>query len=261
MPPMSEPPASASADAPALRRLLIHLPPRPLLLSLAGSRLYGFPSAGCDYDIRGVHLLPPESVLRIERPLETFESKFTAEGLAVDLISLDLRRFLELVLRKTGFVFELALGHAPVMEGPHSEELRLLVRRAMTRSLYFHYEGLYRNRLGEFHRGKVKRAADLLHMYRALLTGRRLLAAGELETSLPALLAADPVPEAADLLAMQVSAAPAAVRDDKVPALLAPLESLHAAMKAAFETSPLPAEVPKPAALDAFLVRLRLEKP
>ena len=38
--------------------------PYPLLfVTISGAHLYGFPSADSDYDLRGVHILPPAAVL------------------------------------------------------------------------------------------------------------------------------------------------------------------------------------------------------
>jgi predicted nucleotidyltransferase len=43
-------------------------PPYPLLFAIvSGAHLYGFPSPDSDYDLRGVHILPPAEAFKRAR--------------------------------------------------------------------------------------------------------------------------------------------------------------------------------------------------
>ncbi len=44
-----------------------------LFVTISGAHLYGFASAGSDYDLRGVHVLPVEEVIGLRPPRETIE--------------------------------------------------------------------------------------------------------------------------------------------------------------------------------------------
>jgi predicted nucleotidyltransferase len=45
-----------------------------LFVTVSGSHLYGFPSADSDFDLRGVHMLPIDTVFGMEPGRETVES-------------------------------------------------------------------------------------------------------------------------------------------------------------------------------------------
>jgi predicted nucleotidyltransferase len=48
--------------------------PYPLLFAtVSGAHLYGFPSPDSDYDLRGVHILPPEESLGLLPKRETVQ--------------------------------------------------------------------------------------------------------------------------------------------------------------------------------------------
>src|SRR5689334_184402 len=68
--------------------------PYPLVFAtVSGAHLYGFPSADSDYDLRGVHVLQPRDVLGIDVRDETVECSKIDDGLELDLITHDSRKF------------------------------------------------------------------------------------------------------------------------------------------------------------------------
>ncbi len=74
--------------------------PFPLLFTtISGAHLYGFPSPDSDYDLRGVHLLPLEKVVGMKVGPETVEKSGVYDGLEIDLVTHDARKFFGLMLK------------------------------------------------------------------------------------------------------------------------------------------------------------------
>src|SRR5438477_6471824 len=89
------------------RRLhhIVAAQPYPLLFAtISGAHLYGFPSPDSDFDLRGAHVLPPEKVVGLDVRDETIEASRVIEGLEMDIVSHDVRKFLGLLLKKNGYV-------------------------------------------------------------------------------------------------------------------------------------------------------------
>src|SRR3712207_2330896 len=81
--------------------------PYPLLFAtVSGAHLYGFPSPDSDYDLRGVHVLPAREVVGLYPPRETIEASAEYDGLAIDLVMHDVRKFFALLLKRNGYVLE-----------------------------------------------------------------------------------------------------------------------------------------------------------
>jgi len=81
--------------------------PHPLVFAtISGAHLYGFPSPDSDYDLRGAHILPLESVVGLMARDETVQDSRVMEGLEMDIVSHDVRKFFGLLLKKNGYVLE-----------------------------------------------------------------------------------------------------------------------------------------------------------
>ena len=94
------------ANDPRLRSAVAAHPYPILFATISGAHLYGFPSADSDFDLRGVHLLPPEKLLGLEVTDETLTHEQIIGGLEVDLVTHDARKFFRLMLKKNGYVLE-----------------------------------------------------------------------------------------------------------------------------------------------------------
>ncbi|MDR1536154.1 MAG: nucleotidyltransferase domain-containing protein, partial [Planctomycetota bacterium] len=69
-----------------LRREFSH--PFPLLfMTISGAHLYGFPSSGSDFDLRGVHLLPLPNLLGLDVWNETIKNAEMRNGREIDLVT------------------------------------------------------------------------------------------------------------------------------------------------------------------------------
>src|SRR5208283_5055271 len=75
----------------------VELHPYPLLfVTTSGAHLYGFPSPDSDFDLRGVHLLPLKEVVGLKTGHETVEKSGIHDGLEIDLVTHDARKFFSL---------------------------------------------------------------------------------------------------------------------------------------------------------------------
>src|SRR6516165_5768143 len=103
--------------------------PYPLLFAtISGAHLYGFPSPDSDYDLRGVHLLPLEKVVGLKIGRETVEKSGIHDGLEIDLVTHDARKFFALMLKKNGYVLEQVFSPLIVHTTPEHEELREIAK-------------------------------------------------------------------------------------------------------------------------------------
>ena len=173
--------------------------PYPLVFAtISGAHLYGFPSPDSDFDLRGVHLLPLEQVIGLDVGEETVEKEGIDDGLEIDLVTHDARKFFALMLKKNGYVLEQVSSPLIVHTTPAHEELKAIAADCVTRHHAHHYLGFARNQWRMF--GKEPRVKTLLYVYRVLLTGIHLMRSGELQASLPPLLDEYPQPGVAELL-------------------------------------------------------------
>src|SRR5262245_9497395 len=66
----------------------------PLLFAtVSGAHLYGFPSPDSDFDLRGVHILPLKEVVGLRIDPETIEKSGVHDGLEIDLVTHDVKKF------------------------------------------------------------------------------------------------------------------------------------------------------------------------
>ena len=99
--------------------------PYPLLFAtISGAHLYGFPSPDSDYDLRGAHVLPLESVVGLEVQNETVQDERVIEGLEMDIVSHDVKKFFGLLLKKNGYVLEQLYSPLIVHTTPEHAELK-----------------------------------------------------------------------------------------------------------------------------------------
>jgi predicted nucleotidyltransferase len=161
--------------------------PHPLLFAtISGAHLYGFPSPDSDFDIRGVHILPPREVLGLIRGEETIETMLAGPP-EVDLVTHDVEKFMRLMLKKNGYVLEQLLSPLVVLTTPEHAELRELARDCITRFHVHHYLGFSESQWRLFEKEHPRRVKPLLYVFRVLLTGIHLMRTGEIDANLPRL--------------------------------------------------------------------------
>jgi predicted nucleotidyltransferase len=129
--------------------------PYPLLFAtISGAHLYGFPSPDSDYDLRGVHLLPLEEVVGLKTGQETVEKSGFHDGLEIDLVTHDARKFFGLLLKKNGYVLEQVLSPLVVHTTPEHAELKEIANNCITPAPRPSLPGLCRNTVEAVPEGK-----------------------------------------------------------------------------------------------------------
>src|ERR1700757_4659588 len=98
--------------------------PYPLLFAtVSGAHLYGFPSPDSDFDLRGVHVLPLKKVVGLQTGPETIEKSGVHDGIEIDLVTHDAKKFFSLLLKKNGYVLEQVLSPLVVLTTPEHAEM------------------------------------------------------------------------------------------------------------------------------------------
>ncbi|WP_406257098.1 DNA polymerase beta superfamily protein [Streptomyces nigra] len=232
--------------------------PDPVLFAtVSGAHLYGFPSRDSDVDLRGVHLLPAADLVGLREPDETRSRMWVRDGVEMDLVTHDLRKFVRLMLRRNGYVLEQLLSPLVVHTTDAHRELAGLAPGVLTTHHAHHYRGFATTQWRLFERtGELK---PLLYTFRALLTGIHLMRGGGIEAHLPTLLEAVDAPAyLPELIAAKAERehGDAGVEHARVAA---DVERLHAVLDEAQTDSALPDSPSVHDALHAFVVRIRLE--
>ena len=243
-------------------KLLTHIEQHPfplLFATISGAHLYGFPSPDSDYDLRGVHLLPLEQVVGLATGRETVEKEGIYDGLEIDLVTHDAKKFFGLLLKKNGYVLEQVFSPLVVHTTPEHDELRAIAADCTTRHHSHHYFGFAATQWKLFQKESPPRVKPLLYVYRVLLTGIHLMRTGEVEANLRTLNQAARLSYIDELIEQKVSGTEKGILDQ------ADLEfheqeyqRLVTALGRAADESGLP-ERPRGAdALNDLLVRIRL---
>ena len=159
--------------------------PYPLIfVTISGAHLYGFPSPDSDVDLRGVHVLSLSDVLGLETRTETFESSGFHGGLEIDAVTHDIKKFMQLMLRRNGYVLEQLLSPLVELTTPAHEEMRLLASGCITKHHAHHYLGFAATQWKLFSKESPPRVKPLLYLFRVLLTGIHLMRTGIVEANL-----------------------------------------------------------------------------
>lgn len=152
--------------------------------TVSGAHLYGFPSTDSDWDIRGSHVLPLSQVIGLNTPRETIEVSGRMDGIDIDLVTHDVKKFMSLMLRRNGYVLEQIYSPLVVRTSPAHAELKDLAKGCITRHHARHYLGFATSQWELCTKGESRRIKPLLYTYRVLLTGIWLMRTGEVEANL-----------------------------------------------------------------------------
>lgn len=245
------------------QRLLteINFQPYPMLFAtISGAHLYGFPSPDSDYDLRGVHILPVEEVVGLDLGRETIEVSEVREGLQIDLVSHDAKKFFLLLLKKNGYVLEQLYSPLVVSTTPKHEELKAIAARCITRHHSYHYFGFSQTQWRLFEKEKPHRVKPLLYVYRVLLTGINLMQTGVIEANLVRLNEKFNLPYLPDLIAQKLADAEKSfLAEADVTFHQGEYNRLQTQLQEATQASSLPETPSAKDALNDLLVRLRLQ--
>jgi predicted nucleotidyltransferase len=248
---------------PLLHRITAAQPYPLLFATISGAHLYGFPSPDSDFDLRGAHVLPLEKVLGLVVRDETLEDSRVIEGLEMDIVSHDVKKFFGLLLKKNGYVLEQLYSPLIVHSSPEHEELKEIAKGCITRHHSHHYFGFSETQWDLFAKESPKRVKPLLYVYRVLLTGIWLMRTGEVEANLVTLNQTFQLPQVNDLIAQKLAGREQSTfNSDDFDFHQSEYDRLRAELQTASETSTL-REMPEEktrAVLSELLVRVRLGK-
>lgn len=236
--------------------------PYPLLFAtISGAHLYGFPSPDSDYDLRGVHILPPEQVVGLDEPEETIEVSEIRDGLEIDLVTHDAYKFFMMMLKRNGYVLEQLFSPLVVQTTPEHALLKEIAQDCITHHHAHHYLGFAKTQWRLFDKERPRRVKPLLYVYRVLLTGIYLMQTGVIEANLIHLNDHFKLAYIPDLITRKLEGAEKSTLPDvDVNFHQAEYERLTAALEEAERTSTLPDVPTGKAALNDLLVSLRLRR-
>ncbi|MCW5552628.1 MAG: nucleotidyltransferase domain-containing protein [Verrucomicrobiae bacterium] len=259
-------------NEPRLHRIVAAQPYPLLFATISGAHLYGFPSPDSDFDLRGAHVLPLEKVVGLDMHDETVEDSRIIEGLEMDIVSHDVRKFFGLLMKKNGYVLEQLFSPLIVHTTPEHAELREICRTkragaetgaaggVITRHHSHHYFGFAETQWKLFDKERPRRVKPLLYVYRVLLTGIHLMRAGEVEANLVTLNGEFRLPYIAELVARKLGGPEKSTLEDADVAVHErEYQRLRGELQVAHDVSHLP-ELPDDrtrAALNDLLVRVR----
>ncbi|QDG50751.1 nucleotidyltransferase [Persicimonas caeni] len=173
--------------------------PYPIFFAvLSGAHMYGFPSGDSDYDVRGAHVLPLEDVVGLRARRDTVDVMHDLEGRELDVVTHDLKKFIELLLNKNAMVLEQVFSPHLIEGGDAFDELKEIAGDCITRHHAHHYLGFARSRWEGFE--ESRRLKALLYAYRGCFSGIHLMRTGEVETDLTTLAAKYNRPDLLDLI-------------------------------------------------------------
>jgi len=250
--------ALVTAVQPKLDRIVAAAPYPLVFATISGAHLYGFPSPDSDYDLRGVHVLPAREVLGLNEGPETIQQAGVEDGLELDLVTHDARKFFRLMLKKNGYVLEQLYSPLVVLTTPEHAELKEIGRGCVTRFHAYHYLGFAETQWKLFEKEAPRRVKPLLYVYRVLLTGIHLMKTGVIEANLATLNEQHGLPYVADLITRKLAGPEqSSLSDADFSAHHREYERLRAALQAASEASHLPETPSAKPALHDLLLRLR----
>lgn len=234
--------------------------PYPLLFAtISGAHLYGFPSPDSDVDLRGIHVLSLRDVIGLESGEETVERSGVRDGLEIDLVTHDVKKFMQLMLRRNGYVLEQLLSPLVELTTSEHEEMRSLASGCVTKHHSHHYLGFAATQWKLFSKELPPRVKPLLYVYRVLMTGIHLMRSGVVEANVVRLNDEFKLPYIPDLVARKtagpekgtIDAADLSYFESEYLRLTRELEEAH-------ESSRLPELPSAGAALSDLLRRTRL---
>ncbi len=234
--------------------------PYPLIFAtISGAHLYGFPSPDSDYDLRGVHLLPVKELVGLSDARETIESEEIDNGMEIDLVTHDLRKFIGLMLKRNGYVLEQLLSPLVVHTTSIHEQLKALAPGCITRFHAHHYLGFAETQWKLFGKEQPPRVKPLLYVYRVLLTGIHLMRTGQVEANLLNLNEVFKLPYIPELIQRKLTGVEKSkLTDADLSFHQSEYERLRSQLEQARDHSTLPESASSWAALDDLLIRVRL---
>ena len=231
-----------------------------VFVTISGAHLYGFPSPDSDYDLRGIHVLPVRDVVGLDAGTETIEVSQGRDGIELDLVTHDIKKFFKMLLKKNGYVLEQLFSPLVVHSTPEHEELKAIAKGCITRYHSHHYLGFAETEWKLLNKESPTRIKPLLYVYRVLLTGIHMMRTGEVEANLHTLNSFFKLPYIPGLIARKLEASEkGTIQDADMAFHQKEYERLKSVLEQASLESKLPERPTGSEALNELLIRTRLD--
>jgi len=153
-----------------------------IVVLLSGAHAYGFASPDSDLDLKAVHVVPTERLVGLEMAPPARDRMEIIDGVEIDYTSNEIGPVLAGILGGNGNYIERILGAPALVSGPALEELRPLVRAALSRRVFRHYAGFSQNQRKAADEEGGTTVKRVLYVLRTALTGTHVLRTGEVVT-------------------------------------------------------------------------------
>lgn len=232
--------------------------PEVVFATVSGAHLYGFASPNSDVDLRGAYLLPLQDFLRTSLPNETHSVSEIVQGIDLDWVAHDIRKFVRMLLRDNGYALEQLYSPLVVIGGSRHDELKALAQGCVTRGLFRHYRGFAHGRRKLLSQAKPT-VKQLLYAYRVYLTGIHALDTGKIESNLVELNERFRLTQVDELIARKRAGhEKLELGGDEAEQHAKWLDELEMRLAETHAGSSLPERATGRQALDDFLVRARM---
>lgn len=230
-----------------------------IVVLLSGAHAYGFASPDSDLDLKAVHVSPTARLVGLEMAPASRDRMEVIDGVEIDYTSNEIGPVLAGVLGGNGNYIERLLGAPALVESPWMDELRPLVRAALSRRVHRHYAGFAMNQRKVALEEGGTTAKRLLYVLRTALCGSHMLRTGEVVTDIGPLFDTYGFGEARELVAIKQSGERAALSATEASRFRETVDRAMAMLEEAKPNSVLP-EAPSDGAFRAlsnWLIELR----
>ncbi len=199
-------------------------------------------------------------VLGLGSQRETVEYMGSEQGLDLDIVTHDVKKYFRLLLKPNGYVLEQVYSPLVLHTTTEHEELKAVARGTITRRHAAPYLGVAGNEWKLTVKQPAKRVKRPLYVYRVILAGIHLPRTGEVEANLVRLNEEQPLPYISELIARKTGGPEKlAMVDEELAFHERECLRLREELQRAGEESSLPEESTAGPALEDLLVRLRLQ--
>jgi uncharacterized protein len=235
--------------------------PYPLLfVTMSGAHLYGFSSADSDYDLRGAHVTTVRALSGLRDVPLTHEVMDKTKSTEIDLVTHDIKKFFQLLLKNNGYVLEQVLSPIVLATSPEFEELKALAPRCITRNHHYHFKSFAENQWDLLTKHAPATVKGLLYSFRVVLAGIHLMKTGEVQSNLRVLNEAFRLSYIDDLIAKKISGAEkGSFTGDSLAFFETEFQRLLGELESARANSHLPEEPTCREELNDLLIRTRLK--
>lgn len=230
---------------------------RHIVVALSGAHAYGFPSPDSDLDLKAIHVEPTASLLGLGAPTLHADRLEIIEGVEIDYTANELGPVLQGILKGNSNYLERVLGRIQPVVSPELDELRPLTQAALSRRLFWSYQGFARNQLQAVEDPVKATAKKVLYVLRTTLTGAHALDTGRIETNLTALMDGYRFSDAGELIELKRTAERVPLGEVRLERWRKRLDDAFRTLEAARERSPLPEAPTNTADVEAWLLAVR----